>query len=163
MPAKTAESRHTKLVDHVMQLNHEFRGVLVTGVLPQWVAVDLTFSQLKALILLAHHNALTVSDLARLLGTGKPATSILVHQLVQKSFVRRTEDERDRRRTLVRLTPRGVDLMVGQRENITQALTRWVNQLDNAELTSFAHGLEALIRVVRAEQAQDETRPCDPK
>ncbi|RPI48269.1 MAG: MarR family transcriptional regulator, partial [Chloroflexi bacterium] len=81
--------------------------------LPGWIVADLTISQLKALGLLEHHGTLAVSELARSLSVGNPAASILVQQLVDQALVERSEDARDRRRTLVRLTTQGADLISG--------------------------------------------------
>jgi DNA-binding MarR family transcriptional regulator len=123
--------------------------------LPSWITADLNLSQLKAIVLLEHHGALAVSELAKLLGMGNPAASILVQQLVQQGFAERSEDVKDRRRTFVRLTARGAALIASRREHIQTNLRQWLSQLGDDELASLQHGLGALIHVVQAEQAQE--------
>ncbi len=55
------------------------------------------------LMLVALEGELSVSDLAELLGLSLSTTSLLVGELSRAGMVERAEDERDRRRTIVRL------------------------------------------------------------
>jgi len=123
--------------------------------LPGWIVADLTISQLKALVLLEHHGALAVSELARSLSVGNPAASILVQQLVDQALVERSEDARDRRRTLVSLTALGADLISGRRRQTEENLSRWLGQLSEAERAGLVRGLRALAKVARVEQEQE--------
>jgi DNA-binding MarR family transcriptional regulator len=120
--------------------------------LPGWLTADLTISQLKAIVLLASGGPLTISELARLLGMGNPAASILVQQLVEQGYIERYEDSQDRRRTYVRPTERGAGLLAGRREQIRTSLLGWLGQMDGADLAALQQGLEALIRVIPAER-----------
>ncbi len=119
--------------------------------LPSWITSDMSLSHLKAIVLLEYHSALTISELAKSLGLGKPAASLLVQQLVERELVERTEDAKDRRRAIVRPTARGVGLIAGRREQIRAALQRWLERLDRDDLASLHRGLAALIRVVKSE------------
>jgi len=123
--------------------------------LPGWIVADLTISQLKALVLLEHHGALAVGELARSLNVGNPAASILVQQLVDHALAERSEDARDRRRTLVRLTGQGAELIGGRRRQTEDNLSRWLGRLSEAERAGLVRGLGALVEVARAEQEQE--------
>src|SRR5579884_4426487 len=72
----------------------------------EWVNLDLTMGQLKALMALAQQR-MHVRQLAETLGVGKPAASIIVDRLVQLGLAQRIEDPVDRRYTLVSLTEEG--------------------------------------------------------
>jgi DNA-binding MarR family transcriptional regulator len=66
---------------------------------------DLSFSQLKTLLLLAEHaETLSVKDVAERLGISLPAASRAVDSLVRRGLAERTEDPVDRRVKRVRTT-----------------------------------------------------------
>ena len=70
--------------------------------------LELTFTQFKALMLLAHEpEALSVKDVSDRLGISFPAASRAVEPLVQRGIVERTEDTQDRRVKRVRTTKQG--------------------------------------------------------
>jgi len=120
--------------------------------LPNWITTDMTLSQLKAIIMLEFYGPMTVSELARRLGVGNPAASLLVQQLVEQELVERSEDSQDRRRTYVRPTARGSGLIASRREQIKLSLGRWLNRLDEEDLISLHRGLSALLRITQAEE-----------
>jgi DNA-binding MarR family transcriptional regulator len=140
----------TKLADEVVQAYLEVGQTLRLARLPNWITADLTLTQLKAMVLLEHYGPQAVGELAGRLGTGKPATSVLVQQLVEQGFAVRSEDTRDRRRTLVRLTPEGAALVSGQRQRTEEQLRGWLIELDDAELADLQAGLAALVRAAQA-------------
>jgi len=148
------DQMRTTLADDVVQGYLELSDTIRVTAVPSWINADLNVSQVKAIILLEHHGALTVSELARLIGIGNPAASILVQQLVEQGLVERSEDSKDRRRTFVRLTARGSGLMTGRRELVRTNLLRWLSQLSEDELASLQRGLGALLRVFQADPAQ---------
>jgi DNA-binding MarR family transcriptional regulator len=66
---------------------------------------DLSFSQLKTLLLLAEHaETLSVKDVAERLGISLPAASRAVDSLVRRGLAERAEDPIDRRVKRVRTT-----------------------------------------------------------
>jgi DNA-binding MarR family transcriptional regulator len=70
--------------------------------------LELTFTQFKALMLLAHEpEALSVKDVSDRLGISFPAASRAVDPLVKRGIVERTEDQLDRRVKRVRTTKDG--------------------------------------------------------
>lgn len=146
----------THLVDESVQAYLALGDAMRVAILPDWIVFDLTISQLKALMLLAYHDSLTVSALARLLNMGSPAASILVQQLVDQSLVERTEDVKDRRRTQVHLTAQGAQLIMGRHKQTETKLRQWLSQLSEAELSLVTDGLNTLVRVARADQAQEK-------
>jgi DNA-binding MarR family transcriptional regulator len=73
---------------------------------------DLSFSQLKTLLLLAEHaETLSVKDVAERLGISLPAASRAVDSLVRRGLAERAENPVDRRMKRVRLTRKGERLM----------------------------------------------------
>ena len=121
------ESR-TELANEVVQAYLALGDVTRWASLPTWITADLNLSQLQAIVLLEHHGTLIISELSGLLGIGNPAASMLVQQSVEQELVERSEDDKDRRRTVVRPTTRGIALIAGRREQIRANLLRWLSQ-----------------------------------
>jgi DNA-binding MarR family transcriptional regulator len=72
---------------------------------------DISVAQLATFMLLDAEGSATVGDLAADLGRSLSATSRLIDQLVQRGFVSRREDDRDRRVKRVALTEHGKELI----------------------------------------------------
>jgi len=105
-----------QLVHAIVQAYMDLFVMMQFNTVSHWLMLELTFAQARALIILAAHKALTVSQLAKLLGVGNPTASILVQQLVERGLVTRTEHEVDRRHTVVRLSEKGAEIGAGRRQ-----------------------------------------------
>ncbi|HZQ10515.1 MAG TPA: MarR family transcriptional regulator, partial [Anaerolineae bacterium] len=157
MLKKKKASSHEELVNQTLEaIEQLMRSAFASGNVPYWVEEDLTFSQLKALHLIRHFQTLTVSELARLLGMGNPAASILVNQLVQQDMVERSEDVKDRRRTFVKLTPKGIGLLVERREHGEAQIRPVLSKMAEADLASLLRGFHAMAEIIRKERAQTD-------
>jgi DNA-binding MarR family transcriptional regulator len=128
-----------------------------------WLMLELTFAQARALFMLAARKELTVSQLAKLLGVGKPTASILIQQLVERELVTRTEDSNDRRNTIIRLSPKGAEIGAGRQRERAKQWQRWLAQLSDDELQALAHGLSAIVAVVKKELEDEMKKSNQPK
>ena len=113
--------------------------------------------------MLAARKELTVSQLAKLLDVGKPTASVLVQQLVERELVTRMEDETDRRNTIVRLSPKGEEIGAGRQREREKQWQRWLGQLSDEELTALAHGLSAIVAVVKKELEDELQQGAQPR
>jgi DNA-binding MarR family transcriptional regulator len=158
MPSNnTTRLSREELIDDVLQHFLELILALKSADMPKWVDLDLTASQMKALVFLTFRGSVTISELARFLRIGNPAASILVQQLVQQELVERSEDAKDRRRTLVRLTKRAAELMSERREQREAKFRHYLSQLTSDELAGLSHGIGPLIEIVRTGQPSSNT------
>ncbi len=144
------ESSVAQLENEIIQAYLAVGDAMRVAILPGWIVVDLTISQLKALMLLAYHGVLAVSELAKLLNMGNPAASILVQQLVDQGLAERSEDPKDRRRTLVRITASGAELITGRHKQTQVELRKLLSQLSEEELACLSRGISALARSARS-------------
>ena len=144
---ETREQLVATAIDAYMELFVMMQSAAVNHLL----MFELTFAQVRALFQLAIHKAVSVSQLAKLLGVGNPTASILVQQLVERGLVTRTEHETDRRRTVVRLSEQGVEIGAGRRSEREKQWQGWLAHLSDEELSGLAHGLNALQQVAHAE------------
>lgn len=114
-----------------------------------WMEFDLTFPQLRTLLVLAEEGPLVIGQIAQRLGIGLSTGGHLVDRLVQAGLAERTEDVEDRRRTLARLTPKGEELLSRLLSGLQQ-LQVWLHELDQEDLAAFLQGLKAINRLASA-------------
>ncbi|MDX6664491.1 MAG: hypothetical protein QOG68_697 [Solirubrobacteraceae bacterium] len=104
-----------------------------------------------ALLTVARGDALSVSELARRIGLGLSTTSTIVGELSRAGLVERSEDEADRRRTIVRLHD---DYQKEMKAWALQTLAPLRNTLERLSPQARAHFLEGL-RVLHDESTPD--------
>lgn len=150
-PVKSKAQARQQLVNDALEAYMDLFAMMQSAAVDHWLMFELTFAQARALIVLAAHKALTVSQLARLLKVGNSTASILVQALVERGLVTRTEHETDRRHTVLRLSEKGEQLGAGRRKERGEQWQRWLGHLSDEELAALARGLSALQQVVRAE------------
>ncbi len=134
------------LLGEVLGAYWQFLRTMRAPVVATWLALDLSMRQLAALLLLADRDVLSVGGLATHLGISRPVASHLVDQLVQRGLVSRSEDAVDRRRTWVRLTAQGQDLLdrLYWHQHVHGDLRCHLENLATADLQALARGLRAL-------------------
>jgi DNA-binding MarR family transcriptional regulator len=97
-----------------------------------------------ALLAVAFEGQLSVSELAKRLGLSLSTTSLLVGELSRAGLCSRTEDETDRRRTLVELDPAyGEEAAVWLRERL-EPFRRTLEQLSPKARAGFMEGWRIL-------------------
>jgi DNA-binding MarR family transcriptional regulator len=157
------EKSRPDLVNTVVKAYMDLFMTMQFNAVSHWLMLELTFAQARALFMLAARKELTVSQLAKLLDVGKPTASILIQQLVERELVTRTEHETDRRHTIIRLSPKGEEIGAGRRREREKQWQRWLDQLSDDELSALAHGLTAIVAVVKKELEDEMQQSTQPK
>jgi DNA-binding MarR family transcriptional regulator len=117
---------------------------LVVGFASQLGELNLGFTQLAALYVLAEGSTTTVADLAEAIGRSPSATSRLVDGLVRRRLVERRHEVDDGRLRSVWLTPRGQAMLrIVDRARAEQFLAA-VRPLPRSERALIAMGVAAL-------------------
>src|SRR5260370_36773899 len=111
MEMPRTEPEHERVVNETLEAYRQAFLALRQYAEPAWTQLDLTLSQVKALLLLDVRGSMTIGKLASVMEIGRPSASILIEQLVQLRPVVRTEDLADRRRTLCCLSEEGYYLV----------------------------------------------------
>ncbi len=122
-----------------------------------WMGIDLTIAQLRTLLVLAEEGPLVIGRIAQRLGIGLSTGGHLVDRLVQAGLAERTEDVKDRRRTLARLTPKGEDLYARLLNHPLQ-MQSLIQKLEDADLAALLQGLQALNKLVDVESSADRLK-----
>lgn len=134
-------------INALLQAQKTIFQALQDGGATEWLKLDLTMAQVKALFALRRGGAIAVGVLAEQLKIGLPAASLLVDKLVQIGITERHEDPDDRRRTLVRLTAEGEQQVSRLQEGRRERIRAWLSELTEEDLAALARGTEALARV----------------
>ncbi|MFD7718475.1 MarR family winged helix-turn-helix transcriptional regulator [Streptomyces sp. NPDC059814] len=91
----------------------------------------------------------TASEIGRRLGVSKQAAGKTVDRLEHLGYVERADDPQDGRRKLVRLSPRGIDVLVRSAEGFDRLRAAWVTALGAERVAA----LEADLRTMASADA----------
>ena len=87
----------------------------------------------------------TATEVGRRLGVSKQAAGKTVERLEELGYVRRAEDDADRRRKLVRLTPRGIEALTFSAMIFEEIHARWAQELGADQVAAMEQGLRAMV------------------
>lgn len=150
-----------QLVQQAVEAQREVLRELVTATLGEFLEVDLTMAQLKALSVIEGAPGCTIGNLSAQLGTKLPAASLLVDKLERDGLAYRRRDAADGRRVIVQVTAEGSRLVGRVRRGGHLLLASWVQQLPESDLAALARGALALAASVRESRlAADQEVPA---
>ncbi|MEU8629308.1 MarR family transcriptional regulator [Streptomyces sp. NPDC048669] len=86
----------------------------------------------------------TASEIGRRLGVSKQAAGKTVDRLESLGYVERADDPQDGRRKLVRLSPRGVDVLVRSAEGFDRLRAGWVRTLGAERVAALESDLRTM-------------------
>ncbi|WP_406381032.1 MarR family winged helix-turn-helix transcriptional regulator [Streptomyces sp. NBC_01618] len=87
----------------------------------------------------------TASEIGRRLGVSKQAAGKTVEKLEGLGYVERVDDPEDGRRKLVRLTARGVDILVKSAEGFDRLRAEWVRVLGADRVRAMEEDLRMMV------------------
>lgn len=114
-----------------------------------WSDVDLTFTQLRALFVLATaQHSVRVSDLAKSLDMSLASASALSDRIVRLGYVGRRSDPADRRSVLLELALKGSRLLARLERRSNAQLRYALRRMSRHEREALATSLRAFVRVL---------------
>jgi DNA-binding MarR family transcriptional regulator len=87
----------------------------------------------------------TAAEAGRRLGISKQAAGKTIERLEELGYVHRAGDEKDRRRKLVRLTPRGVEVLALSAMIFDDIRSRWQEALGAPRLSALEEDLQTMV------------------
>ena len=117
---------------------------LLIGFAQQLPSLDIGFTQLAALYVVASPATLTIGDLATQLDRSPSATSRLVSELVRSGYLERSEEVVDRRQHVLALTASGNALLATVDRARADQFLAVIRPLPPAERALVAMGVAAL-------------------
>jgi DNA-binding MarR family transcriptional regulator len=112
---------------------------------PDWVAQDLTFGQMRILFLLSKHGPSPISRVAEWLGVGLSSASGVVDRVERHGLVTRSHRRDDRRVVECDLTDTGRRLIEDIGGMRREMLNEIVGVLSDEELADFARLTQTII------------------
>ena len=104
----------------------------------------ISFPQFFLLTYLSSEDYLTMSDIAKKMGHSTAAATGLVDRLEKLSYVERTHGSEDRRKIMVRITSKGVQLVAKMRTEIANDLAGILAGMDEDQAENVAHTKRAI-------------------
>lgn len=86
----------------------------------------------------------TATEAGRRLGISKQAAGKTIDRLEILGYVRRADDDKDRRRKLIRLTPRGIAALTQSAMIFNDIRARWASELGPARLAEVEAALRTM-------------------
>lgn len=111
---------------------------------PELSKGQISFSQFFLLTYLSSEEYLTMSDIAKKMGHSTAAATGLVDRLEKLSYVERVHAAEDRRKIMVRITSKGVDLVSKMRTEIASDLAGILAGMDEDQAETVAHTKRAI-------------------
>src|SRR3982751_4342780 len=155
MPSREVPNfRRDLAIKHVLDAQSAIYRAFHEQPLPDWLKLDITLGQLRALFVLFHSGPIPIGQFGARLVIGRPAASLLVDALVRRGLVERFEDPADRRRTLARLSSEAQRLISQQYLGSQQQYEAWLNELGDDDLAHLARALTQLAAIASPDQAR---------
>ncbi|MES2995796.1 MAG: MarR family transcriptional regulator [Verrucomicrobiota bacterium] len=105
---------------------------------------SVSFPQFFLLTYLSSEEYLTMSDIAKKMGHSTAAATGLVDRLEKFSYVERTHAAEDRRKIMVRITSKGVELVSKMRKEIANDLAGILADMDEDQSETVEHTRRAI-------------------
>ncbi len=105
---------------------------------------NVSFPQFFLLAYLSSEEYLTMSDIAKKMGHSTAAATGLVDRLEKLGYVERVHAAEDRRKIMVRITQKGIELVAKMRKEIATDLANILSEMDENEAETVEHTKRAL-------------------
>jgi DNA-binding MarR family transcriptional regulator len=105
---------------------------------------NVSFPQFFLLTYLSSEEYLTMSDIAKKMGHSTAAATGLVDRLEKLSYVERMHAAEDRRKIMVRITAKGIDLVAKMRNEIATDLAGILAGMDEDQAETVEHTKRAI-------------------
>jgi DNA-binding MarR family transcriptional regulator len=139
-------------IEAVMDELSDFWGTHGPDV-PEWVAQELTFGQMRLLFLLSKHGPSPMSHIAEWLGVGLPTASGIVERVERHGLVARQHRLDDRRVVDCQLTDAGLHLIDEISGMRLEMMRRFLGVLTEDELAEMARLITLVLERTRSRTA----------
>ncbi len=130
---KNPAKDHAKLADFILFSQREF----LLNLSRELNRDNISFAQFFLLSYLATSKELTMTDIARKMGHSTAAATGLVDRLEKLGYMERTHAVDDRRKVLVRITSRGIELVSRLRDELQNQIAEAMNETASEDAASF--------------------------
>jgi DNA-binding MarR family transcriptional regulator len=143
-----------KLIESTLELADKGFRELFPFLPKEWLALDLTAGQLRALLLLYTNGPTRMSDISSALGVSMATATGVIDRMVERGIVVRESDPNDRRIVLCRMSPEGEKIVSGLWHSWSKRGEEMLRALDRPKLLAVRAMLEALLEAGEATRGQ---------
>ena len=143
----TVRKDASKLADFIMFTQRSF----LLNLSKELHRGNISFAQFFLLGYLANEDFLTMTDIAKKMGHSTAAATGLVDRLEKLGYVQRLHASDDRRKVMVQITRKGLDLVGRMREDIVEGLVDVMSELGDEAQESVSQSSVKLAEVFRAD------------
>jgi len=143
-----------KLIESTLELADKGFRELFAFLPKEWLSLDLTAGQLRALLLLFTNGPTRMSDISSALGVSMATATGVIDRMVDRGIVVRESDPNDRRIVLCRMSPEGEKLVSGLWHSWSKRGEEMLRALDHPKLLAVRAMLEALLESGEATKGQ---------
>lgn len=137
---KNPAKDHAKLADFILFSQREF----LLNLSRELNRDNISFAQFFLLGYLATSKELTMTDIARKMGHSTAAATGLVDRLEKLGYMERTHAVDDRRKVLVRITSRGLELVSRLRDELQNQIADAMSETASEDAASFMTSYRSL-------------------
>lgn len=133
LPDNTQSKDHAKLADFILFSQREF----LLNLSRELNRDNISFAQFFLLSYLASSKEITMTDIARKMGHSTAAATGLVDRLEKLGYMERTHAIDDRRKVMVRVTSKGLDLVSRLRDELQSQIADAMIETSANDAASF--------------------------
>lgn len=133
LPENSQSKDHAKLADFILFSQREF----LLNLSRELNRDNISFAQFFLLSYLASSKELTMTDIARKMGHSTAAATGLVDRLEKLGYMERTHAIDDRRKVMVRVTSKGLDLVSRLRDELQTQIADAMAETSTSDAASF--------------------------
>ena len=110
---------------------------------------ELTLDQFLTLRYIYNRKSCTASELSDTFCVNKSATTAITSRLVDKQYITRVQDDKDRRVVSFQLSEKGTEVYEAAASRIQELLVGFISQFTQAELDQFLTLYEKLAAIIK--------------
>jgi MarR family transcriptional regulator, organic hydroperoxide resistance regulator len=143
----------TELINRVTELQASLGRYIHDEENPDsWLSLNLTIAQLKSLFFISFEGTTNSKNLATALGVTPPNVTGIIDRMVEHGLVSREYNQQNRRMQLLKLTPKGDNLVNELKARKTNYLSNLLERLDIEDLKALIKGMNSLVKAAEKSQ-----------
>jgi DNA-binding MarR family transcriptional regulator len=103
--------------------------------------LPIPLNQFGTLMVLFTEESVSITDISHILNISKQQMTTVIDKLVCNGMVQKKPDPKDRRRSVITLTPAGQKIIDDQNERVRQLFNQHMQQLNQEETTQLSHSI----------------------
>jgi DNA-binding MarR family transcriptional regulator len=116
---------------------------------------EVTMAQLHTIMSIYNRGEVSMSELSALTNVSPPSASVMVDRLVEKGILLREHSSRDRRKVMVKISPKAIKGIKQIEDGILQAFTGLVEDIGHETAQKWCEVIEKVKAVLDKEGLED--------